>query len=218
MTLLLQIHLTETLMKNKERSDIVPDQHTGKAIDAESVIELQKDEDAKAFFATVKDRLQHVSRWKDIAGTLSATFQLVDETGNEVERKAQKGDYLKIDITGPGTESGDGYDWVQIEEIEENSSATGERFGFRVRPTDKPQSGDEDVAHFYSAQSTSSFIVERNGNKITASVHDRNTKPNDDEENTVDKIRDAVVGAAGVTSFSKIQWKNLTDGLVNQDT
>jgi hypothetical protein len=218
MTLLLQIHLTESLMKNKERSDIVPNQQTGKAIDAESSIELKSLEDAKTFFAEVKDRLKHVNGWKDIAGTLSATFQLVDEKGNEVERKAQKGDYLKIDIPGPGTESGDGYDWVQIEDVEDNSSPDGERFGFRVRPTDNPQSGKDDVAHFYSAQSTSSFLVERNGNRITASVHDRNTKPNDDAESTVDKIRDAVVGAAGVASFSKIQWKNLTDGLVNQDT
>ena len=218
MTLLLQIHLTESLMKNKERSDIVPNQQTGKAIDAESSIELKSLEDAKTFFAEVKDRLKHVNGWKDIAGTLSATFQLVDEKGNEVERKAQKGDYLKIDIPGPGTESGDGYDWVQIEDVEDNSSPDGERFGFRVRPTDNPQSSKDDVAHFYSAQSTSSFIIERNGNKTTASVHDRNTKPNDDAESTVDKIRDAVVGAAGVASFSKIQWKNLTDGLVKQDT
>jgi hypothetical protein len=217
MTLLLHVLLTETLMKKKQRSDIVPDQETGKAIDAESTVDLKRVEAAKAFFTEVKERLQHVNRWKDIAGPLSATFQLVDAKGNEVEREAQKGDYLKIDIPGPGTQSGDGFDWVQIEEIENNSSPDGERFGFRVRPTDNPQSGNEDVAHFYSSQSTSSFIVERNGKKITASVHDRNTKPNDEADSTMDKIRDAVVGAAGVTSFSKIQWKNLTDGLVKQD-
>ena len=130
---------------------------------------------------------------------------------------AEKGDYFKIDIPGPGTKSGDGFDWVQIEEVENTSLPDGERFGFRVRPTDNPQNQKNDVAHFYSDDSTSSFIVERRNNIVTASVHDRNTKPNTDADKPIDKIRDAIVGAAGVATFSKIQWKNLTDGLINQE-
>jgi hypothetical protein len=204
-------------MEDKHKPSIIPGQETGKAIDASSAIELSKEEDAKFFFERVKERLQNVNQWKDIAGTMSATFQLVDTKGAEVQRKAQKGDYFKIDIPGPGTDSGQGYDWVQIEEVETASSPDGERFGFRVRPTDNPQNRKEDVAHFYSEESTSSFIVERKKNKITASVHDRNTKPNTDADTVVDKIRDAVVGAAGVASFSKIQWKKLTDGLVSDE-
>lgn len=203
-------------MKNKNESDIVPEQQSGKAIDAESSIDLAATEDATSFFEQVKDRLQNVNQWKEVAGTLSATFQLVDANGMEVKRKAQKGDYFKIDIPGPGTESGEGYDWVQIEEVESTSAPDSERFAFRVRPTDNPQNRKQDVAHFYSRDSTSSFVVERNRNKITASVHDRNTKPNTEATTAIDKIRDAVVGAAGVISFSKIQWKNLTDGLVRR--
>lgn len=203
-------------MKQKKTTDIVPDQQTGKAIDAKSSIELHEEAEAKAFFSKVKDRLQNVNKWKEYAEDISATFQLVNHEGAEVQRLAQKGDYLKIDIPGPGTTSGGGYDWVQIEEIESRSTPDGESFGFRVRPTDNPQSRKVDVAHFYSKESTSSFIVERKGNKITASIHDRNTKPNKDAETTADKIRDTVVGAAGVLSFSKIQWENLTDGLVKK--
>ncbi len=152
-----------------------------------------------------------------MAGALSATFQLVNSEGSEVQRKAQKGDYFKIDIPGPGSESGEGFDWVQIEEVESTSSPDGERFGFRVRPTDNPQNRKDDVAHFYSEMSTSSFVIERKNNKVTASVHDRNTKPNTDADTAIDKIRDAVVGAAGVATFSKIQWKKLTDGLVSRE-
>ena len=206
------------IMKDKERSHIVPDQQTGKAIDAASTTELATVEDAKVFFDKAKERLQNVNQWKDIAGTLSATFQLVDATGNEVQRKAQKGDYLKIDIPGPGTNSGEGYDWVKIEEVENTPLPNGERFAFRVRPTDNPQNRKEDVAHFYSEESTSSFVVERHDKNVMASVHDRNTKPNTDADSAIDKVRDAVVGAAGVASFSKIQWKKLTDGLVSLES
>jgi hypothetical protein len=37
-----------------------------------------------------------------------------------------------------------------------------------------------------------------------------------DADRATDKIRDAVVGAAGALSFSKIQWQKLTDGLIKQ--
>jgi hypothetical protein len=203
-------------MKEKKPSDIVPDQQTGKAIDAESNVELKDENSAKALFAEVKDRLQNVNRWREYAGNFSATFQVVDPSGKEVDRKVAKGDYFKIDIPGPGSESGKGYDWVCVEEIEHKSSADSEQFGFRVRPTDNPQGQKSDVAHFYSDESTSSFLVERKGNKIIASVHDRNTKPNTDANTAADKIRHTVVGTAGVLSFSKIQWQKLTDGLLKK--
>ena len=204
-------------MADKGKSHLVPNQQTGRAIDAVSNVELSEEEEARTFFRQVKERLRDVNHWKDIAGTLSASFQLVDANGKEVRRMAEKGDYFKIDIPGPGTKSGDGFDWVQIEEVENTSLPDGERFGFRVRPTDNPQNQKNDVAHFYSDDSTSSFIVERRNNIVTASVHDRNTKPNTDADKPIDKIRDAIVGAAGVATFSKIQWKNLTDGLINQE-
>lgn len=203
-------------MKAKRDSNIIPDQQTGRAIDAESSIELSNDKDAKAFFEKVKTRLQTVNQWKDFAGDISAAFQLVDPAGTEVDRKIQKGDYFKIDIPGPGSKSGEGFDWVQVEEIENDATPDGERFGFRVRPTDNPLNAERDVAHFYSDESTSSFLVERRGNKVIASIHDRNTKPNTEAKRPADKVRDVVVGTAGVVSFSKIQWKNLTDGLLKK--
>lgn len=203
-------------MKEKT-SDIVPDQQTGRAIDAETNVVFNAEEDAKAFFFKVRERLQNVNRWKEYAGNLSASFQLIDKNGIEVQRKPQKGDYFKIDIPGPGTESGNGYDWVQIEDVENTSTPDAELFGFRVRPTHNPGTQEQDVAHFYSHESTSSFIVERNHNKITVSIFDRNIKPNtDDADRIMDKIRNAVVGTAGVISFSKIQWQKLTDGLASQ--
>jgi hypothetical protein len=202
-------------MVKKKISNIIPEQQTGKSIDAESFIELKDEHEAKNFFVNVKQRLQNVNQWKEYAGNISADFRLVDKVGKEVQRLAKKGDYFKIDIPGPGSKSGDGYDWVRIEEIVSTSEPDAESFGFRVRPADNPQKGGSEVAHFYSRESTSSFVVERNKNKITVSIHDRNTKPNTDAGGPFDKIRDTVVGTAGVITFSKIQWKNLTDGLLN---
>lgn len=204
-------------MEEKNYTGIVPEQNTGQQIDAESSVELDSSEQAKDFFEAVKNRLQNVNEWEKYAGTLSANFQLVDQAGAEVQRPAQKGDYFKIDIPGPGTKSGDGYDWVQIEEAESTSAPDVESFGFRVRPAQNPQNKNDDIAHFYSPESTSSFTVTREKNKVTAAIYDRNTKPNKETDSITDKVRDAVVGTAGTIAFSKIQWKSLTDGLLNRE-
>ena len=90
----------------KQTSDIVPNQESGKAIDAVSSVELADENDARNLFEDVRKRLQNVNEWKQYAGNLSAEFQLVDTNGTEVQREPAKGDYLKIDIPGPGSKDG----------------------------------------------------------------------------------------------------------------
>ena len=153
-------------MKEKNYTGIIPEQQTGKAIDSETSLELDNVEEAKAFFNVVKTRLQDINNWHELAGSFSADFQLVNRDGLEVQRRAEKGDFFKIDIPGPGTESGDGYDWVQIEKIESTATPEVESYGLRVRPAKNPQNSREDIAHFYSSESTSSFTVTRESNKL----------------------------------------------------
>lgn len=203
-------------MTRNNHTGVVPEQISGASIEAESSIACDLSE-AKIFFGIVKKRLLNVNGWHTYAGTLSAKFHLVDEKGNEVQRQAQKGDYFKIDIPGPGSMSGEGYDWVQIEDMERTSSGDTESFGFRVRPAQNPQNEDRGTAHFYSPESTSSFVITREQNTITVAIYDRNTKPNTDAATVADKVRHAVVGSGGILAFSKFQWKSLADGLLKKD-
>jgi hypothetical protein len=203
-------------MSKKNIDPIVPKQRTGKAIDATGSLTLHDENEAKAFFSVVKSRLQNVNEWAELSGNLSATFQLVNSDGMEVKRSLQRGDYFKIDIPGPGSKTGDGYDWVQIEEVENKSSPDSESFSFRVRPTGNPQNQNKDIAHFYSPESTSTFTVSRKDCTVDVTIRDRNTKPNKTANSPIDKIRDSIVGTMGVLSFSKIQWQNLVDGLLTR--
>src|SRR5687768_10463112 len=106
-------------MSSEER--IVPEQSSGIQTNTESFEELSSVEEARQFYEEVKHRLLHINRWHDMAGNLTADFQLTDARGNEVERAVQQGDHFKIDIPGPGPVSGDGYDWVQVETVEEGT-------------------------------------------------------------------------------------------------
>ena len=195
----------------------IPEHNEGSAVNVEDSVTLQNEAEAKHFFQQVKDRLLHISAWHEYAGTLSADFKLTDQHGNEVERKPQKGDFFKINIPAPGLQTGEGYDWVRIEEIKEQADGMDEYTSIRVRPTSSPVNEKPDVAHFYTEEATSNFIVKREGTKVTAGVYGRNEKPNVKKaESLLDKVRNAVVGTGGVTAFSRLQWKALVSGLLQK--
>ncbi len=201
----------------KNYTGIIPEQFTGKEIVAEASAEFEDNTKATRFYEVAKGRLLNCNNWHKIAEGISTTFQLIDKNGDEVNRKAEKGDYFKIDIPGPGSKAGKGYDWVFIEDLKEVTENDVKSTGFRVRPTVNPKGESNDVAHFYAESATSSFIVTREGKTVLATIVDRNIQPNKDPESVVDKIRDTVVGVGALTSFSKIQWQNLADGLIKQE-
>jgi hypothetical protein len=194
------------------KNDLIPEQKTGAQTNTESEIEFATTEEATAFFNKVKDRLLHVNGWQQLAGSPSASFQLMDAEGKEVDRAARKGDYFKIDIPGPENGSGAGYDWVRIEEVGETEN----ELTLLVRPCPNPFENNEEISHFFSPEATSSFKVSREKNTVAAGVYGRNEKPNTDTEKTIDKIRNATVAAGAISGFSKLQWKRLTDGLVRK--
>jgi hypothetical protein len=200
----------------KENEEIIPEHYTGRTIDTDRSLVLDNTEEANIFFEVVKARLLDVNSWGKLAGVATADFQVVDKDGREVNRPIREGDYFKIDVPGPGSLDGEGHDWVHVEEVKYVSDLNMESLGIRVRPSTNPQNRDEHIAHFYSQEATSNFIVTRQGEKITAGVYDRNTKPNTAVDNTLDKARHWVVGLSAVVWFSKFQWHQLVKGLLSR--
>ncbi len=195
-------------------SSLVPENETGAGSDTEHSITFSSTEEAQQFFEVVKQRLLNVNNWHLLSGQASAVFILTDEKGKEVSRTAQLGDCIKIDIPGPGSLTGKGFDWVQIEAVEDSSSETIDVISLRVRPCDSPLVTSSKVAHFFSEESSSTFMVKRESKKITASVHGRNEKPNVKPNNVIDKLRNAVIATGAILGLNKPQWKSLVEGLL----
>jgi hypothetical protein len=196
--------------------EIVPHNETGNDSNNEYSIQKNDASTARQLFQIAKQRLLNVNAWHQLTGIATAAFRLTDESGNKVHRSAQLGDHFKIDIPGPGTVTGEGNDWVQIEAIEENATDDKEIIAIRVRPTSNPQNNKEDVAHFFSDETTSTFSVIRQGNTVTAAVHGRNEKPNLKSENIIDKVRNVIVAATAIAGMNKPQWKSLVKGLLSE--
>ena len=206
-------------MEEKNYTDEVPDsQENGKNINAESVAELGNTEAATALFEKAKARLFDVNHWQDFAGKALAHFQITDSSGNNTDGPVREGCFFKIDVPGPATEDGEGFDWVHVESVSAYESVDVESVAIRVRPASNPASAHRETAHFYSSDSTSTFTVTREKTKVTAAVYDRNIKANTETEGVIDQVRNFLVGVAGKITGSKIQWKSLTDGLIDQSS
>lgn len=195
---------------------MVPPQESGAETNTEHSTDAHDEAAARELFGQAKQRLLNVNEWEGICGAGSAAFQLTDASGKDVERTAQESDHFKIDIPGPGTLTGDGYDWVQIERIEEERDPSGneESILMRVRPATNPTNDAGDVAHFFSEDATSNFIVKRSGLTVSAAVYGRNESPNTHMEKGIDKARNAMVALSAMVGISKIQWKSLVKGLL----
>jgi hypothetical protein len=203
-------------MTNIEK-EVIPTQRSGAESNTEETITLSGKEQAKQFYETAKQRLLDVNNWEVLCGAGSANFQLTDMAGNDVQRTVQPDDHFKIDIPGPGSLTGEGYDWVKIENVEEQPLKNDEAAVIiRVRPATNPKGGGNDVAHFFSDDATSNFVVKLSGNTVTAAVYGRNELPNTKAENPVDKARNTMVALSAVAGVSKLQWKSLVKGLIKQ--
>jgi hypothetical protein len=204
-------------MGEKNFTGLIPGQKEGRAITAEASSVFTNDEGAKKFYVKARQRLLLIHEWAKIAGKLSAGFQLMDDHGKEVDRLPAKGDYFRIDIAGPGSKAGEGYDWARVEEVGEVNENDVDSIAIRVRPAANPQTPDPNVAHFLSKKSTSTFVITREGNKVTASIYDRNIEANEETKEALDKVRNAVVGLSAKHGFSKLQWQALADAFVEKD-
>lgn len=202
----------------EDDKEMVPGNEEGLKTDTESSITFENEAEAEKHFQIVKSRLLNVSGWKEFSKAGSSGFQLVDNAGNEVSRTAQEGDYFSINIPAPSTDSGEGYDWVYIEKIEEQNEPLQqmETTAIKVRPSGNPHNNSHDVSHFFEGKASSTFLVKREGCTITASVHGRNEAPNTESEDFSDKIRNAVVAFGAMLGFSKAQWKSLVEGLIEK--
>ncbi len=192
----------------------VPPQVEGEKSDIIERRNCPSAEEAAQVFLESKKKLLDISNWGKISKGLSADFVLMDGQGNPLNRKPEPGDYIRIDIPGPGSVAGHGYDWVKIElvEIIEPTVYGEELAQIRVRPTEDPLA-PEGPAHFFDNRATSTFLVHKKGLTILAAVHGRNEVPAEAEKN-IDTIRNKVIGKLAILGASKIQWQKLCEALL----
>lgn len=194
----------------------IPPQLMGNSTnDCESII-LPSTDEARLLFEKAMNRLLSVNNWRDFSGTATASFQLMSSKGQPVDRMASPGDYIRINVPGPGNAEGDGFDWVMVEDIREQIYVPDNSFSFimRVRPAARPGQPRQRVSHFFKRYATSSFMVELKGREVKAGVYGRNEVPNTGARLLWDKIRNFFTAIGAMLGYSHFQWKKLVNGIL----
>jgi hypothetical protein len=197
----------------------IPEQHEGNQTDVIDFADRETREQAHELFLLAKSRLKDVSNWHTFSGPGSSKFTLTDTQGNPLYRMAEKGDHFYIDLPAPGTLAGDGLDWVHIETIDdvEDANAESEYIAITVRPVANPRHPNLETAHFHGHNSTSTFIVERYLNHVSAAVHGRNETANTENTGLYDTVRNTIISLTARAGFAGPQWKALVKGLLNDN-
>lgn len=201
-----------------EKERLIPTQQIGQQTDAEEEKIYTTQEDALAAYHTAAERLQDVNKWHEISSIEASCFTLFDNQGIQLDRKARQGDYIRIDIPGPGNSVGEGYDWVYVEHLEKYSN-TEENVDFTLlvaRPSKNPGNSEDKIAHFFSDLATSTFMAFRKVNVLSVEVHGRNELPNSYEQKLLDQLRNLMVNGGSAIGMSFIQWHLLVSGILNK--
>jgi len=191
----------------------IPRQFEGKSLDCYKSVTLHSREQAELFYERVKTRLLDVNHWDKIAELPSATFTIKDTAGHTLNRPVQEGDYIQIDIPGPGLPSSKGYDWVQVEQITETIENEDINIILTLRPAPDPTQDLTDTAHFFKRIATSSILLEQKDKNIYLHYAGRNEVINTDNDSILDNFRNFMMGLGAKLGASFPQWKALIEGL-----
>ena len=87
----------------------------------------------------------------------------------------------------------------------------------KVRPCGDPRSAVTNTAHFFGEDASSTFLIERNGDKVTAFYHGRNEVPNTSTPKWGDNVRNALVASGAIVGLSEAQWSALCKGFLAEE-
>lgn len=192
----------------------IPQQIEGNQLDCHESVQLPSLYEAEQFYREAKSRLLDVNNWHRITKPASAKFCIMDESETKHYRQVRINDFIRIDIPGPGLPSTGGFDWVQVEQIDEEKQSNWQRITLTLRPCADPTSDNPDTAHFYKEISTSTLIVEQKENSINSHFAGRNEVINKENKQFGDNFRNFMIGLFAKIGISFPHWKALIKGLI----
>ena len=163
---------------------------------------------AKEAFPLAVAKLLHVTGWSAL-GPFLADFVLHDPSGNpRSDVPVQVGDYIQIIMPGPVPEN-----WVRVIHVAADENVV----EFTVQPSAIPGSEEpNETEHFFTREASSTFRVELDGTVIRAVEIGLDESINNQSPQAGDRaVINTVIAETGWLFYQKMQWKHLTDYLVD---
>ena len=170
------------------------------------------EEQARAVFLEVKEKLLNLENWNKKAGLSS--YELFDETGKvKTDKTLQIGAFNRISLKGSGK-----YDWVKIIDIYEDN----DEFVITVKPTYDPTEDNPDknvVSHFFTDEATNNFCLQNDDKSVALYVIGLNEKQNASETgNMIETVRNVAVANMGsYLGIQKSEWTTFCENFLSSE-
>lgn len=164
--------------------------------------------EAENLFQRLKQKLFHIQHWN--AESNLSSFAPFDGNGcAKIEKIAAVGDFIQITLPGSGKD-----DWVKIVEIHDAADEIVLTIQPSHNPTDKENQST--TSHFFTADSTNNFCLQKNGVKLNFYVIGLGEKSNtEDTSGIVETVRNFATANIGhFLGIQKAQWQNFCDNFV----
>lgn len=184
----------------------IPHQTEGAFHDTEKTKNLGSLEMSDMKYRIIKTNFLAVNYWKDFGGKGSAEFRLYDLDGNFKTTQPTQGDFIRINIPGPGDLKAKGYDWVKIIKLTNELSLEDELecLTMVTQPSEEPGDSSGHIAHFYSKKSTASFRVAKGKDFVRIGIYGRNELSNVSNSGFFGRIRNFFIASGGFVQLTKL--------------
>jgi hypothetical protein len=175
-------------------------------------------EDAHLCYDHAITRLLNINHWDTISTAGKGMFQVMNGKLKLQRRKVKLGDYVRIGLPAPDNEDGAGYDWVQVKTLKFSSGKRKEQCVLTMMPCPVPGSDNTTTAHFFSGESSSTFLLTRDSRLVTAEYYGHNEVPNTATSGIGETVRNMAVASGAILGLSDTLWEPLTKGLLMDGT
>ena len=164
--------------------------------------------EAESVFQRLIQKLFQIEQWNSESDLSS--FALFDENGcAKTEKIAVVRDFVRITLPGSGKD-----DWVKIVEIFEAA----DEIVLTVQPSHNPtdEENESTTSHFFTADSTNNFCLQKNGLKLNFYVIGLGEKSNtEDTSGIIETVRNFATANIGhFLGVQKAQWQHFCDNFV----
>ena len=192
----------------------IPTQSKGGFHDTVNMYCAENQREADIFYNRLRSRLEAVNAWETYSDKVKTGFALFQPGTRNTTTALEEGNLIRIDIPGIGNPRGKGYDWTKIVDIQKREDGDYPFFSFTVKPCPFYGGSEEPVAHFYTEDASSTFIVRRFGTCIYAEVHGRNAVENCTDGDLLDNLRNKSVAIGSKLGIGNLNWLAFTESLL----
>jgi hypothetical protein len=196
------------MMNRFALDNIVPIQTKGRKAKVHISRHCSTIEAASKLYEFLKISLADVNNWGEFRPGISFYTKLVNKNGQILRRIARSDDLIKILLPRWQT-VGRLYDWRKITRMEERMNGDMEIFFITIAPAMSPELEMPEASHFLRPESTVTFFVIRDVNKLQLEVHTRNEGLNFQWSGFKAKLQSVMMGVFIAGGFYEIQWTRL---------